>query len=131
MTKTYVDVPLCDDEPVCEAWQKKVALAHTATEDDEPALATVLHFLEHLAHPRCTTDPAWSLARIVAICERESGTTANPDASDLADVPMMVDRLTVMWLLDSLTRFFPRSDWRVTGNNAAYWLRDILSKEAT
>lgn len=107
-------------------WKQKVSQAHKVT-DGESALSTVLHFLKHLADPRSTTDPAWNLARVVAICEQESGEVADPDGADWGADD---DPIDVLWLLDSLTRFLPPSNWRITGNRAAYWLRDILSKES-
>ena len=108
-----------EEEP---AWQTKVVLAHTETRDDEPALATVLHFLEHLAHPRSTTDPVWCLARIVAICERESGKAADPER-------VHPGHWGIAWLLVPLSHEPP--DWTVVGHRSAAWLRSLTDGGAT
>lgn len=62
------------------------------------------------------------LARIIAVCERQvgDGWRADPDLADLSDDPE-----TVMWLLESLVRYFEPVSYRHTGNRAAYWLRDL------
>jgi len=62
------------------------------------------------------------LARIIAVCERQvgDGWRADPDLADFGN-----DQKTVMWLLESLVRYFEPVNYRRTGNRAAYWLRDL------
>lgn len=62
------------------------------------------------------------LARIIAVCERQvgDGWRADPDQAHFSDGPK-----TVMWLLESLVRYFEPVSYRHTGNRAAYWLRDL------
>ena len=112
-----------------EAWRKKVDEAERdlVSHDDQSALPIVLYHLYRLASPHNAIEPSWCLAKIVAVCEREIEGSADPDGTDwgVDDDPM-----DVLWLLDALSRYLPPSNWRITGNRAAYWLRDLLSKES-
>ena len=110
-------------DPPKPKWRELVDEAAAAANRhwlQEPLASTLYHL--HLAAAYERAEPHEHLANVIAICEAQvgDGWRADPDRANFGNDPK-----TVMWLLDSLVRYFEPANYRNTGNRAAYWLRDL------
>ena len=110
-------------DPPKPKWRELVDEAAAAANRhwlQEPLASTLYHL--HLAAAYERAEPYEHLANVIAICEAQvgDGWRADPDRANFGNDPK-----TVMWLLDSLVRYFKPANYRITGNRAAYWLRDL------
>lgn len=108
----------------------EVAMADkTGTWPFEAPLACVLDHLTSLALPVDRLGQLDHLARIVAVCEVQVGDGWQADPSR-GDLRAFNAEFSVLYLLSGLTKSLPHPPdrWRVVGDRAAAWLRDLTER---
>ena len=122
-TATWQDAP----EPVPE-WREWVTAQHDEVVGSRAsALEDVLMCLSEVERGASKN---YALARIVARCEREVGDGWQVDPA--GELQTIGAEFSVLYLLSALTKSVPHPPdrWRILGNRAAAWLRDLCNDKS-
>ena len=113
-------------DPPAPQWRKRVDALHPKGVWGSH-LGAALYHLSHVANPG-HYDVAEELANVVVVAEVAVGNGWRADPDDLRRGLFESSETTgVMFIAEALTNFYEPSNWKVAGNRAAAWLREIIT----
>ena len=113
-------------DPPVPQWRKRVDALHPKGVSGSN-LGAALYHLSHVANPS-HYDVAEELANVVVVAEVAVGNGWRADPDDLRRGLFESSETTgVMFIAEALTNFYEPSNWKVAGNRAAAWLREIIT----